>query len=80
MEPLNSWSNPSRFLDFEPSAKQNEVIEIIEVPVDTSYSAIPNYVHKLMSNLFQAFEGHEKSEQIIDDLVRRLIERRLSSW
>ncbi len=74
---LSSWANPGRYLSYERSAYQNEVVSIIEVPIDTAPGALPGYVHQIISRLFEVFDGFELSEEVTDDLVRRLLERRL---
>ena len=74
---LSSWANPGRYLSHENSAYQNEVVTTIDVPVDTASGAISGYVHQVISKLFEVFDGFELSSEVTDDLVRRLIERRL---
>ena len=74
---LSSWANPGRYLSYERSAYQDEVVSIIEIPIDTAQGALSGYVHQIISQLFEVFDGFELSEEVTDDLVRRLLERRL---
>ncbi len=74
---LSSWANPGRYLSYDRSAYQNEVVTTVDVPVDTAPGALAGYVHQIISKLFEVFDGFELSNEVTDDLVRRLIERRL---
>lgn len=74
---LSSWANPSRFLDYEPIAKQDDVFIAVEIPVQTAATAVYQYVDQITSKLFEAFEGYEISENVIEEICRSLIERKL---
>lgn len=74
---LNSWANPGRYLSCDNTAYQNEVVTKIDVPIDTAPGAIAGYVHHIIKNLFEVFDGFELPSEVTDDIVRRLIERRL---
>lgn len=74
---LNSWANPNRMLSWSPVAHQDTFITNITIPVDTAISAYSGYIHQIITPLFQVFSGFEINESVTEDLVRRLVERRL---
>lgn len=74
---ISSWANPYRFLSHEGKAYQDKVETKIEIPVDTAKEAISGFVHQIVSKLFEAFDGFVLTENITDDFVRKLTERRL---
>lgn len=73
---LKSWISPSRIMIRELTAYQNEVTTYVKVPLDTSLSALSEYVNKAIQPLFGVFDGFTLSSKVIEDLTRRLIERR----
>jgi len=74
---LSSWANPDRMLSYDCQAYQDEVVTKITIPIDTALGAYSGYTHQIISKLFEVFEGFVLSEKVTDDLVRRLLERRL---
>ncbi len=74
---LSSWANSGRYLSYGGSAYQDQVVSLTVIPTDTAPGALSGYVHQIVSRLFEIFDGFELSEEVTDDLVRRLVERRL---
>ena len=74
---LSSWANPNRMLSWSPVAHQDTLTTNITVPVDTAISAYSGYIHQVITPLFQVFSGFEINESVTEELVRRLVERRL---
>jgi hypothetical protein len=74
---LTSWVHPDREIFPEPSAYQNEVLTFVNVPLDTPLSALGNFVNQVVQPLFEVFEGRVISRDVVEDLTRRLIERKL---
>lgn len=74
---LCSWSNPNRHLSLERKAYQNQVVSELNLPVNTAKSAISGYVQRIVDELFSIFDGFKVSQNVTDDLVRKLIERKL---
>ena len=74
---LDSWANPDRFLDYERTSQQDSVCHVYQLDVSTSSSAIPAFINKVANDVFKLFEGFEITNEVTEDLVRRLIERRL---
>lgn len=73
---LSSWAQPGRFLPERCSAYQNEVFTFVDVPLETPASALAQYVNQATQPLFQVFDGFVLDDVVVEDLTRRLIERR----
>lgn len=73
---LSSWAQPGRYLPPHGPAYQDEVITFVNVPLATPLSALPQYVSQVVQPLFEIFGGFTLSTQVIEDLTRRLTERR----
>jgi hypothetical protein len=75
---LTSWERPEReIFPEEPFAYQDEVLAFVNVPLDTPLSALSNFVDQAVQPLFQVFDGFVLDPNVVEDLTRRLIERRL---
>jgi hypothetical protein len=73
---LTSWAHPDRHIFPEPSAYQNEVLTFVDVPLETPLSALSNFVNQAVQPLFQVFDGFVLDRNVVEDLTRRLIERK----
>ncbi len=74
---LSSWANPGRSLSYRRIAKQDEITCLVAVPLDTSPDAISTYTKEAIASLFALFEGFEIADKVVDDLVGKLLERKL---
>ncbi|MEH2139449.1 MAG: ATP-binding protein [Nostoc sp.] len=74
---LSSWANQERSIYSQASAYQDEVLAFVNLPLETPRSALAQYVNQAVSPLFTIFNGFQLSIDVIEDLTRRLIERRL---
>jgi hypothetical protein len=74
---LTSWAQPGRYISPGRSAYQDEVLALVNVPLDTPLSALSNFVNQAIQPLFEVFDGFVLSPDIVEDFTRRLIERRL---
>ena len=74
---LSSWADRRRYISGRRIAHQNEVRSTIEVPLNTPLSRLGEYEKKLIDPLFEVFDGYEISQDIVDDLTNRLINRKL---
>ena len=74
---LASWANPERFISSVSASHQEAVQTIIDVPLNTPLSALATFVAQAVEPVFGTFGGHVIRHEIIEDLTRRLIERRL---
>jgi hypothetical protein len=73
---LSSWVNRSVWIPQHTSAYQDEVIAFVNVPLDMPLSVLSQYVNQVVKPLFEIFDGFTLSEDIVEDITRRLIERR----
>jgi hypothetical protein len=74
---LSSWANPARYLGQERISQQDNVISYIEVPINVPKSALYSYVHEVNKNVFELFNGFQVDESVTEDLVVKLLERKL---
>jgi hypothetical protein len=74
---LTSWANPERHLSSAGQAYDDVVESVVDVPLDTPLSALDDYVGRVIARLFEVFDGFAISKSVIEDLTRRVIERRL---
>jgi len=74
---LSSWANPGRSISHGGSAYQDDVLSFVQVPLETPLSALGNYVNKVVQPLFEIFDGLSLSNNVIEDLTQRLIQRKL---
>ena len=74
---LASWASPERDISNYVPAYEDMALSIVEVPLDTPFSALSPFVSKAVGPLFEMFDGLVLSDGVIEDLTRRLVERRL---
>ncbi len=72
---LSSWVNRRGWISQLSSAYQDEVIAFVNVPLDMPLSVLSQYVNQVVKPLFEIFDGFTLSEDIVEDITRRLIER-----
>lgn len=73
---LSAWSRPFDFPD-GGTAHDDEITTFTEFTLDTPLSALAQFVDEATRDLFMAFSGATIPISTIEDLVKRLIERRL---
>ncbi len=74
---LSSWVQPARYISPGRQAYQDEVVSFVNVPLETPLSVLGDFVGQAVQPLFEVFDGFSLSKDVIEDLTRRLIERRL---
>jgi len=74
---LGSWAWPGRYISPRGQAYQDEVVVFVNVPLDNPLSALSEYVNQVVQPLYEVFDGFSLGKDVVDDLTRRLIERRL---
>ena len=74
---LISWTEPGRRIRHAGRAYQDGVFVPIEVPLETPLSALGEVVSQAIKPLFRVFDGFELSKDVVEDLTRETIERRL---
>jgi hypothetical protein len=73
---LSSWAQGVYFSASYGSAYQDEVLSFVTIPLETPLSALAQYVTSAVQPLFEIFDGNSVSEDLVEDLTRKLIERR----
>ena len=74
---LVSWVEPTRHIWPGGPAYQDEVFVFVEVPLEIPLSALGEHVNKAVKPLFEVFNGFELGADVVEDLTRKTIERRL---
>jgi hypothetical protein len=74
---LGSWAQPGRYISPGRNAYQDEVVVFVNVPLDTPLSALGEYVSQVVQPLYEVFDGFALSKDVVEDLTRRLVERKL---
>jgi hypothetical protein len=74
---LSAWSRQFGFPDYG-IAHDDEVTTFTEFSLDTPLSALAQFVEEATQRLFIAFDSAEIPKSTTEDLVQRLIERRLN--
>jgi hypothetical protein len=73
---LVSWSNPLTMIE-GGTAHDDEITTCVEVPLDTSNTALAPFVELATQRLFALFDGYRMPMHVVEEYVRRLIERTL---
>jgi hypothetical protein len=74
---LGSWAQPGRYVSPGRKAYQDEVVVFVNVPLDTPLSALSEYVNQVVQPLYEVFDGFTLSKDVVEDLTRRLVDRKL---
>lgn len=74
---LTSWVEPTRHIFPGRTAYQDEIITFVKVPLETPLSALGEFVSQAINPFFGVFGGFELSKDVVEDLTRKTIERRL---
>ncbi len=75
---VQGWANPLRSIGLGSTASATPTIDAyVEVPLDTPHLALAPYVAKALAPLFAVFGGYEVKDQVVEEAVKQLVERRL---
>lgn len=74
---LSGWANPSRWIADWRSSRADAAASYTSMPVGTPALSLAPYVSAAVAPLFVLFDGFELSDAVIEDLVRKLVERRI---
>lgn len=78
---LSSWVNrmiSMRYITLTPrTTKQDTVTSMVTVPIDAPPSVFAEYVKTAVQPLYEVFEGFVLPGSIVDELIQKLLERRL---
>jgi hypothetical protein len=76
---LVPWANPGVAISSFEVAHDDEVTTFVELPLDTSPTAIAPAVEQAVRELFVVFGGYQLPSSAIEQWVRRLVERQLGA-
>lgn len=76
---LTAWANPFSDLREGGMAHDETIESCVQFSLDTPLSALPQFVDEATKRLFAAFEGTTIPHRTVEDLVKRLFERKLGS-
>jgi hypothetical protein len=75
---LSSWVNALIYNAWGSSpAQDNDAVSYVEIPADTPASALGPHVSQAIAPLFTKFGGYVVSAKVVEDCVKKLLERRL---
>jgi hypothetical protein len=74
---LTAWANPLYTFSEGGTAHDDTIESCVQFSLDTPLSAIAQFVDEATRRLFAAFEGTTIPRRTIEDLVKRLFERKL---
>lgn len=74
---LVSWADRARYISPRGLAYQDEVLTFVNVPLETPLSALGDYVKRVVDPLFEIFDGFYLSNEVIEDLTQRTVQRKL---
>ena len=73
---LGSWAQPGRYISPGRHAYQDDVTALVNVPLETPLSALSEFVNQAVQPLFEVFDGFTLRKDVVEDLTRRLVERK----
>ncbi|MGJ4734907.1 AlbA family DNA-binding domain-containing protein [Leptospira levettii] len=73
---LTSWARNSIMFTRKSLSRQEEFEYKIELPIETSRTAIGNYVFRVVSGLFEIFQGASITRELVEEVVKELLGRR----
>lgn len=74
---LSNWTQPLRTFSPGRRAYKDSVSSIVDVPLNTPTSALHTFVETATKPLYETFDDFALNTSVIEDLVSRLLERRL---
>jgi hypothetical protein len=74
---LTSWVQPERYIYGGRNLYEDDVHSYVEVPLNVPLSRLGEFTKAAVDPLFVIFEGYGVGEAIVNDMVDRLINRRL---
>jgi hypothetical protein len=74
---LSNWAQPLRVLSPGRRAYKDSAFSFLDVPLNTPTSALHTFVQTATTPLYEAFDEFALDTRVIEDMVNRLLERRL---
>lgn len=76
---LNAWANPVHWdVNESGTVHDSEATSFVVVPLDTPLTALAPFVSRAVAPLFSAFDGFDPPTKLVEDCVRRLVERKMA--
>jgi hypothetical protein len=75
---LTNWATPFFDVLGGGTAHDDEIESCVQLSLDTPLAALTPFVHDATKGLFAAFDGTTVPSRTLEDLIRRLFERRLA--
>ncbi len=74
---LSNWANPERYISARNAARQDTVTADFDLQLDAPLQTTVEGTHIVANSVFRLFDGFELSRKVTEDLVTRLVQRRL---
>jgi len=75
---LTPWANPMVLMGSNGQSHVDNASSFVEVPLDTPANALAPFVDQATRELFALFDGHQVPLAVVEELVLRLVERRIN--
>lgn len=74
---LSSWANPGRHLSENYQCHSDTATKTVEVPLTTTHDQIALFTQEIIDELFLQFDGWVCPSVVVEDLVGKLLNRKL---
>lgn len=74
---LSSWANPGRHLSENYQCHTDSATKTVEVPLSSTHDQIALFTQEIIDELFLQFDGWTCPSVVVEDLVNRLLNRKL---
>lgn len=74
---LSSWANPGRHLSDNYECHADTATKTVEVPLTSTHDQIVLFTQEIIDELFLQFDGWSCSSVVVEDLVGKLLNRKL---
>ncbi len=74
---LSAWASPGRSLSMDYQSHTDVVKKTVELPLSSTRDQITLFTQKIVDDLFLCFDGWVCPSVVVDDLVHKLLSRRL---
>lgn len=74
---LSNWSRPGNLPLLDRTAVEDTISQSQTIPLDTPNSSISEYTRRIISPLFEAFDGYIANENFVKKHVEELLSKRM---
>ena len=74
---LSSWADPARYISPRTAAMQDMVTADFDMQLDSPLQVTVEGAHSVANKVFRIFDGFELSMKVTEQLVTRLVQRKL---